>query len=35
VVELDQGVMVLTDVTFDMALNSHEYMLVEFYAPWW
>ncbi|KAB0796262.1 hypothetical protein PPYR_10323 [Photinus pyralis] len=33
-VELEDGVAVLTDDTFDEYIGSRDYVLVEFYAPW-
>ena len=30
----DKNVMVLTDLTFDKAIEKYEYLLVYFYAPW-
>ncbi len=33
--EVDEGVLVLTDTNFDEELVKYDYLLVEFYAPWW
>jgi len=32
--ETENGVLILTDQNFDEELAKHEYLLVEFYAPW-
>ena len=31
----DNGVLVLDEYTFEQAVADNEYLLVEFYAPWW
>jgi len=33
-VEKEDGVLVLNEANFDEELSKHEYLLVEFYAPW-
>lgn len=33
--EKEDGVLVLNEANFDEELAKHEYLLVEFYAPWW
>ena len=33
--EWDNGVLILTDDNFDEEMAKYDYLLVEFYAPWW
>ena len=33
--EIDDGVLILTDSNFESELAKHDFMLVEFFTPWW
>ena len=33
--EVEEGVLILTDSNFDEELAKYDFLLVEFYAPWW
>jgi hypothetical protein len=33
--EIEDGVVVLTDLNFDEQIEKNDNVLVEFYAPWW
>lgn len=31
----DEGVLILNESNFDEEIGKYDYLLVEFYAPWW
>ena len=31
----DDGVLILNESNFDEAIGKYDYLLTEFYAPWW
>ena len=33
--QADKGVLLLNDDNFDEAIQKYEFLLIEFYAPWW
>ena len=33
--EVEDNVIVLNDSNFDEEIKKYDYLLVEFYAPWW
>ena len=33
--KIQNGVMILTDDNFDEIVPKYEYIIVEFFAPWW
>ena len=33
--QIEDGVLVLNEANFDEQINKNQYLLVEFYAPWW